>query len=227
MEEILAAQYGRPAEDVFAWIDRTPLGSASVAQVHAARLPSGQPVVIKVQRRGIHRIMEEDIAILRRAARLLKIVPRAGDVIDFNGLLDELWTVSQQEMNFLVEAEHLERFGALNEDVAYASSPRVYRELSTAASVLVMENISGIPIDHLDELRAAGYTLGEIGEKLAENYIKQILTTAFPCRSASGEHCDPRRKNCLARSWHGGCAVQPRPPDFPNGHAGHYPPGYL
>lgn len=71
-------QYGRPAEDVFAWIDRTPLGSASVAQVHAARLPNGQPVVIKVQRRGIHRIMEEDIAILRRAARLLKIVPRAG-----------------------------------------------------------------------------------------------------------------------------------------------------
>ena len=121
VEEILAAQYGRPAEDVFAWIDRTPLGSASVAQVHAARLPNGQPVVIKVQRRGIHRIMEEDIAILRRAARLLKIVPRAGDVIDFNGLLDELWTVSQQEMNFLVEAEHLERFGALNEDVAYAS----------------------------------------------------------------------------------------------------------
>ena len=191
VEEILAAQYGRPAEDVFAWIDRTPLGSASVAQVHAARLPSGQPVVIKVQRRGIHRIMEEDIAILRRAARLLKIVPRAGDVIDFNGLLDELWTVSQQEMNFLVEAEHLERFGALNEDVAYASSPRVYRELSTA-SVLVMENISGIPIDHLDELRAAGYALGEIGEKLAENYIKQILDDGF-------FHADPHQGNIVIR----------------------------
>ena len=191
VEEILAAQYGRPAEDVFAWIDRTPLGSASVAQVHAARLPSGQPVVIKVQRRGIHRIMEEDIAILRRAARLLKIVPRAGDVIDFNGLLDELWTVSQQEMNFLVEAEHLERFGALNEDVAYASSPRVYRELSTA-SVLVMENISGIPIDHLDELRAAGYALGEIGEKLAENYIKQILDDGF-------FHADPHPGNLRIR----------------------------
>ena len=104
VEEILAAQYGYPAGDMFAWIDRTPLGSASVAQVHAARLYNGQPVVIKVQRRGIHRITEEDIAILRRAARLLKIVPRAGDVIDFNGLLDELWTVSQQEMNFLLEA---------------------------------------------------------------------------------------------------------------------------
>lgn len=63
VEEILAAQYGCPAGDMFAWIDRTPLGSASVAQVHAARLYNGQPVVIKVQRRGIHRIMEEDIAI--------------------------------------------------------------------------------------------------------------------------------------------------------------------
>ena len=191
VREILSEQYGRPPEQVFASICPEPLGSASVAQVHAARLHSGEDVVIKVQRRGIHQIMEQDIAIMRRAARLLRIVPAAGDVIDFNGLLDEFWTVSQQEMNFLVEAEHLARFAELNENVAYATCPKVYRALSTAC-VLVMERIDGVPIDDLDTLRAGGYDPDEICEKLAENYIKQILDDGF-------FHADPHPGNLIIR----------------------------
>ena len=192
VREIITEQYGKPPEEVFAYIKEQPLGSASVAQVHAARLRGGEDVVIKVQRRGIHQIMEQDIAIMRRAAQLLRIVPVAGDVIDFNGLLDEFWTVSQQEMNFLVEAEHLSRFAALNDGVAYATCPKVYRELSTAC-VLVMERVDGIPIDHLEELRRQGYDSDEIGEKLAENYIKQILDDGF-------FHADPHPGNIIIRN---------------------------
>ena len=188
---IIEEQYGKPPEAVFAEIKEQPLGSASVAQVHAARLHSGEDVVIKVQRRGIHQIMEQDIAIMRRAAQLLRIVPVAGDVLDFNGLLDEFWTVSQQEMNFLVEAEHLGRFAALNEGVAYAACPKVYRNLSTAC-VLVMERVDGIQIDRLDELRRQGYDADKIGEKLAENYIKQILDDGF-------FHADPHPGNLIVR----------------------------
>lgn len=191
VREIIAEQYQKPPEEVFAFIKKEPLGSASVAQVHAARLLNGQNVVIKVQRRGIHRIMEQDIAIMRRAAQLLRIMPRTGDVIDFNGLLDEFWTVSQQEMNFLVEAEHLERFAALNDGVAFATCPRVYKELSTS-SVLVMENIKGIPIDHIEQLRSRGYDMEEIAEKLADNYIKQILDDGF-------FHADPHQGNIIIR----------------------------
>lgn len=191
VREIIAEQYQKPPEEVFAFIKKEPLGSASVAQVHAARLLDGRDVVVKVQRRGIHRIMEQDIAIMRRAAHLLRIMPKGGDVIDFNGLLDEFWTVSQQEMNFLVEAEHLERFAALNDDVAFATCPKVYKELSTG-SVLVMENIKGIPIDHTEQLKAAGYDIEEIAEKLADNYIKQILDDGF-------FHADPHQGNIIIR----------------------------
>ena len=191
VREIITEQYGKPPEEVFSYIKEQPLGSASVAQVHAARLRSGEDVVIKVQRRGIHQIMEQDIAIMRRAAQLLRIVPVAGDVIDFNGLLDEFLTVSQQEMNFLVEAEHLSRFAALNDGVAYATCPKVYRELSTAC-VLMMERVDGIPVDHLDELRRQGYDTDEICEKLAENYIKQILDDGF-------FHADPHPGNIIIR----------------------------
>ena len=191
VQEIIAEQYQKPPEEVFSFIREKPLGSASVAQVHAARLKDGRDVVIKVQRRGIHQIMEQDIAIMRRAAHLLRIVPKAGDVIDFNGLLDEFWTVSQQEMNFLVEADHLEHFAALNDGVAYATCPKVYKDLRTA-SVLVMEDIEGIPIDQTERLRAAGYDIDEIGEKLADNYIKQILDDGF-------FHADPHQGNLVIR----------------------------
>lgn len=191
VRSILTEQYGKPPEEVFAAITEKPLGSASVAQVHAAKLLDGRDVVIKVQRQGIHQIMEQDIAIMRRASHLLRIVPAAGDVIDFNGLLDEFWTVSQQEMNFLVEAEHLERFAALNEDVAYAACPVVYRDLSTS-SVLVMENVAGLPIDRTEQLRALGYDMEEIAQKLADNYIKQILDDGF-------FHADPHPGNIIIR----------------------------
>jgi ubiquinone biosynthesis protein len=191
VKDILTQQYNKPPEEVFVYIDEKPLGSASVAQVHAARLHSGEEVVIKVQRQGIHQIMEEDLAIMRRAAKLLRIVPAAGDVIDFNGLLDEFWTVSQQEMNFLMEAEHLEHFAQCNDAVSYATCPKVYRNLSTA-TVLVMERIEGIPIDHLDALREGGYDIEEIGAKLADNYIKQILDDGF-------FHADPHPGNLVIR----------------------------
>lgn len=188
---IITEQYGKPPEEIFAFIKEQPLGSASVAQVHAARLRSGEDVVVKVQRRGIHQVMEQDLAIMRRAAKLLRIMPVAGDVIDFNGLLDEFWTVSQQEMNFLMEAEHLSRFASLNNGIAYATCPRVYRELSTSC-VLVMERVNGIPIDRLDDLRKNGYNTDEICEKLAENYIKQILDDGF-------FHADPHPGNLIIR----------------------------
>jgi ubiquinone biosynthesis protein len=135
--------------------------------------------------------MEQDLAIMRRAAQLLRIVPAAGDVIDFNGLLDEFWTVSQQEMNFLMEAEHLELFARRNDAIAYATCPKVYRNLSTA-TVLVMERVEGIPIDDLDTLRENGYDLEEIGQKLADNYIKQILEDGF-------FHADPHPGNLIIR----------------------------
>ena len=67
--------------------------------------------------------------------------------MDMNKILDEMWMVAQEEMNFLVEAKNMEEFGHLNQDVAYVASPKLYREF-TAPQVLVMEYIDGIPIDH-------------------------------------------------------------------------------
>ncbi len=188
--EIVTRSYGRPLDEVFASFDERALGSASIAQAHAAVLKSGERVVVKVQREGIHDVMNRDITLLKQACRLLKYTP-AGGLVDFNQVLDEMWVVAQEEMNFQTEAANLERFHKLNEDVAFVTSPLLYREYTTT-QVLVMERIDGAAIDDRDALTKGGYDLSEIGAKLADNYVKQIMEDGF-------FHADPHPGNLRVR----------------------------
>ena len=188
--DIVSRSYGRPLDEVFASFDEHALGSASIAQAHAAVLKSGERVVVKVQREGIHDVMNRDITLLKQACNLLKYTP-AGGLVDFNQVLDEMWVVAQEEMNFQTEAANLEKFHKLNEDVAFVTSPILYREYTTT-QVLVMERIDGAAIDDKDALTAGGYDLSEIGAKLADNYVRQIMTDGF-------FHADPHPGNLRVR----------------------------
>jgi len=187
---IVENAYERPLEEVFSRFDRQALGSASIAQVHAATLNSGERVVVKVQRKGIHDVMNRDITLMKKASQLLKYTP-AKELVDFNRVLDEMWIVAQQEMNFLTEANNLEKFSALNAGVAFVCAPKLYRQYTTA-TVLVMEDIEGIPIDDSEKLTEAGYDLAEIGAKLADNYVRQITEDGF-------FHADPHPGNLRIR----------------------------
>ena len=191
VSEILNAAYGRPVEEVFSEFDQKALGSASIAQAHKAVLKTGEKVVVKVQRSGIHEIMSRDIILLRHACRLLKYTPMEG-LLDFNTLLDEMWTVTQQEMDFLVEADNLEKFHKLNEGVAFATCPALYRDY-TVKNVLVMEYIEGFDSDDKKTLIDNGYDLSEIGTKLADNYIKQIMDDGF-------FHADPHERKLISKA---------------------------
>ena len=188
VQKTLASEYGQPADKIFKTIEGASLGSASIAQVHRAVLvDDDREVVIKIQRPNIRTIMAEDIKLMKRAAGLLSIIGDTGSVIDFSAVIDELWIVSQQEMDFLLEADNCEQFYHLNEDIAYVSSPVVDRRYTTA-KVLVMDYIHGIRIDETDKLKELGYDMREIGEKLCANYIKQILDDGF-------FHADPHPGN--------------------------------
>lgn len=145
VQRVVETSYGCPMEEVFASFDEKALGSASIAQAHAAVLKSGESVVVKVQREGIHEVMSRDIILLKQACKVLKYTP-AGSLVDFNQVLDEMWVVAQEEMNFQTEAANLERFHALNQDVVFVTSPILYRAYTTT-NVLVMERIDGMGID--------------------------------------------------------------------------------
>lgn len=191
VRSILESEYGCRAEEVFLRFDPQALGSASIAQVHRAVLLGGEEVVIKVQRPHIYERMERDISLLRRASRLLNLSDIFSSVIDINVLLDEFWETAKQEMDFINEANFMQRFARLNEGVRYIAVPKVRKDISTSR-VLVMEHIAGYGIDEYESLAAEGYDRREIAAKLADNYMKQIIHDGF-------FHADPHVGNLRIR----------------------------
>jgi ubiquinone biosynthesis protein len=189
VRETLKQEYGREPEEIFENFQWRPIGAASIAQVHRAKLITGEHIVVKVERPGIYRKMEQDVFLLRKVSGLLKIISGTGDAIDFNLVIDEMWKSAQQEMDFLHEAQQAEQFQRCNDGIAYIAVPRVFREYTTS-KVLVMEDMDGIPIDDVKQLKQHGYDPAEIGTKLAENYVKQIVDDGF-------FHADPHPGNLL------------------------------
>lgn len=191
VRQVIEEEYDTRLERVFASFDRQPLGAASIAQAHAALLRDGSPVVVKVQRQGIRDVMARDIQLLRKAARILKAASSAGNALDFGVILNEMWAVAQQEMDFLIEARNAGEFYKLNQDVAYVTCPQIHSQVTTSR-VLVMEYIEGFDLDRPDILTDNGYDLEEIGLKLADNYVKQIIDDGF-------FHADPHPGNLRIR----------------------------
>ena len=153
-------------------------------------LAAGGEVVVKVQREGIYSTMKRDIGLLHRAVKFVPNVIVKGTV-DLDDVLDELWKVTQEEMDFQAEASNMEEFARLNEDVRFVAVPRLYREYTTER-VLVMEYIRGCDITDKKSLEALGYDLNEIGEKLIDNWIRQVMVDGF-------FHADPHPGNILIR----------------------------
>ena len=188
--EVIEESYGRSWKRVFSEIDPIPQGSASIAQVHRAVLRTGEDVVVKVQRKGIYETMARDIALLHKAVKLLPPVSIKG-MADLDLVLDEMWSVTRDEMNFLTEASNMEEFARRNKGVNYVGTPVLYQQFTTV-NVLVMEYIDGCGIDDKEELLENGYDLREIGTKLVDNYIKQVMDDGF-------FHADPHSGNVKIR----------------------------
>lgn len=190
VEEVIEESFGFSWNEVFDYIEEQPLGSASIAQVHRATLKTGEDVVVKVQRKGIYELMARDINLLHKAARLVPPVS-IKEMMDLDLVLDELWKVTQEEMNFLLEASNMEEFANRNKDVAFVETPALYRQYTTT-HVLVMEYIDGLAVDDKDHLQENGYDLQEIGSKLVDNYIRQVMVDGF-------FHADPHPGNIRVR----------------------------
>ena len=188
--EVLEESMGCPWQEEFQHIEQKPLGAASIAQVHRATLKTGEEVVIKVQRKGIYETMARDIGLMHKAVRLMPPVSIKG-MVDLNMVLSELWTVTQEEMNFLTEAANMAEFAKKNKDVAFVKVPILYREY-ISPHILVMEYIDGFAINDKANLLANGYDLNEIGTKYVDNFIKQVMDDGF-------FHADPHPGNVRIR----------------------------
>lgn len=190
VEKILEEEYGNP-DEIFESVSHKCIGSASIAQVHRAKLKSGEDVVIKVQRRNIYETMSTDVRLFKRAIRILHL-NLIIKIVDLTSVLDEIYNVAKEEMDFEIEAKNIEEFKENNRDIVYVDVPNVYKSLVTK-KVLVMEYVDGIKLNEKEKLQNLGYDLEEIGLKLANNYIKQALDEGF-------FHADPHPDNIIIRA---------------------------
>jgi ubiquinone biosynthesis protein len=183
----LEAELGAPVEEVFATLDPEPIAAASLAQVHAATLPDGAEVVVKVQRPDIEATINVDLDILADVARLLQTRTPLGELYDLPGIVEEFAATLRAELDFYREGHNADRFRANFADEPYLYIPKVYWDYTTRR-VLVMERIRGIKIDDIAALDAAGYDRYRIGLHAARMVIKEVLEDGF-------FHADPHPGN--------------------------------
>jgi predicted unusual protein kinase regulating ubiquinone biosynthesis (AarF/ABC1/UbiB family) len=187
----IEADFGRPVSAVFAWLSPEPVGAASLAQVHPARLPTGEEVVVKVLRPGIDVLVETDLAAVRLAARLLKFSRTIRRRVNLDRLGAEITSTTRAELDLTAEGHNAERFAADFAGDTRVYLPKVYWE-SSARRTLTLENVGWIKIGDLAALDRAGISRPELARVLYRVYLLQIFERSFV-------HADPHPGNLFVR----------------------------
>ncbi|MFT5902520.1 MAG: ubiquinone biosynthesis protein, partial [Bacteroidia bacterium] len=182
---------GRKLEDVFQTFNEKPLATASIGQVHKARLNNGKEVVVKIQRPGVKDMVYRDLAILtdgvNRADRYLK---KEG-ILNAMDMVRSFERSMHKELDYRTEARNLERFRKLYKSYTNFIIPAAFRDYSTE-KLMVMEFVSGCKISDVAQIRAWGLN----PEKVAENGMNIYLTQIFEFGIF---HADPHPGNVLVR----------------------------
>ncbi len=178
IQGVLNEQFGAGSTP-FRGIEHLPLAAASIAQIHRATLKRDKaPVVLKVQRPGIDRLIAADLAVLRQLAQLAEKYLPESRALNPAEMVEEFAISIGQELDFILEAANTERFARAFADDAHIFAPRIYWEWSTP-KVLVMEYIDGIPIDAIERLRRARIDRKRVAERLLRAFLKQIFHFGF------------------------------------------------
>ncbi len=156
VERILREELGRDPAEVFSSIESAPLASASIAQVHVARLLDGQEVVIKVQRPQIATLVEADLRVLKLVARIMAALPIA-ELANPVGVVQDFESNIREELDFRRESANQAEFNRImvEHGQTQVAAPKSRDDLSSQR-VLVMERFFGCRVDDVEKLRAKG-----------------------------------------------------------------------
>jgi ubiquinone biosynthesis protein len=179
IRRVVEEELKRPVADVFSEIDEQPIGSASIAQVHRARLRTGEQVVIKVQRPDIRRTVETDLHILERLAQLLESQVEETRAWQPCALIEQLRRDLLRELDFTVEAGNLQRFQRQFVGEPDLRLPRVW-VLESTSRLLVMEFMDGQKMG-----------------RFLEDESNDLRPWVLPCRSTSRKPAHPVRAPAL------------------------------
>jgi ubiquinone biosynthesis protein len=175
---IIEKAYGKPVDEVLEAFDEKPLASASIAQVHTARLKDGKEVVVKVLRPSIEKTIRRDVDLLFAIARLAEKYWKDGKRLHPVEVVREYEKTIFDELDLMREAANASqlRRNFLNSETLYV--PEIYWEL-TRQNVLVLERISGTPLGETDELRRQGISMKLLSERGVEIFFTQVFKYNF------------------------------------------------
>jgi ubiquinone biosynthesis protein len=182
------SELGQPLDELFAEFDRVPCASASIGQVHRARLKTGQRVVVKVQHACIEPTVNEDLEVLAGLAQIAEQFPEFKPYRP-TASLAEMGRTLRRELDFGREERNLHQFAELFRDDLTVYIPRAYTEYSTPR-VLTMDMIDGIPLSQPGLLEATGIDREEVARRGARIYLEMIFTHGF-------FHADPHPGNIV------------------------------
>lgn len=207
VEQIVAQELGAPADVVFDHFEREPLASASLGQVHRARLrlppeidadserpadPEVREVVVKVQRPGIRETILQDFEILDRIARALDRNTEIARRVALPEVVDEMRSAILRELDYRIEASSLERMAEILEGYPSIEVPRPVRRRSTSR-VLTMDFVDGLKITSFAAAARDSIDGDLLAEELFGAYLDQVLVHGF-------FHADPHPGNLLITS---------------------------
>jgi len=184
----IESELGRPVDDIFAEFDEKALASASIGQVHRARLVSGEAVVLKVQHADIKRKVDVDLDILAGIAQLAELLPEFQNYRP-GAIVAEFQRTMRRELDFSREERNIQQFRRDFRRDPTVHIPRTYPDWCTGR-VLTMELVEGIKLSDTEQLVAAGLDLGEVARHGANLFLTMIFSNGI-------YHADPHPGNVL------------------------------
>ncbi|MDY6820641.1 MAG: AarF/ABC1/UbiB kinase family protein [Deferribacterota bacterium] len=189
IKEVIEGDFKKNIDEIFDYIEEKPVASASIAQVHRARLKNGDIVALKVKRKGITNRIKIDLKIIKwLARRMQKYLPEARR-FNFLELADEFASQLLKELDFVLEANYIEDFRNFFKNEENLKIPKVYFDY-TSNNIITMEFLEGIPIDNVSDLKNKGINTGFIAKYGVNIYLKQVFEHNI-------FHADPHPGNFL------------------------------
>lgn len=174
VKALVESELNGKLDQLFLQFSTAPLAAASIGQVHEALLPTGEKVVVKVQRPEIEKMIDTDVSLLAFLAGLLeKYVPET-KIVGPTTIVDEFFKTLEFELDFVVEANNIKKIAENTREIPEVILPKVYKSLSTQ-KVLTLEKFEGIRVNDLKALDEAGIDRKRIVELGARTFFKWVM----------------------------------------------------
>ena len=174
----IEASFGRPVEEIYAEFEAEPVAAASVAQVHRARLFGGEAVAVKVLRPNLEPVIEQDLALMRTAARLIEKLLPDGKRLRPREVVAEFDKYLHDELDLLREAANASQIGRNFSGSTMLRVPKVYYDYCSE-SVMTMQWMDGTPIAEVAELQQRGVDLKRLARYGVEIFFTQVFKHGF------------------------------------------------